>query len=235
MKKIAISQSNYIPWKGYFDNIAAVDEFVLYDDMQYTKRDWRNRNLIKTPNGLQWLTIPVEVKGKFFQKIREVKVSDKRWAKEHLKAIQFNYSKAKHFKEIFPLLETLYFQAEKLDYLSEINFLFLGAIKNFLMISTPIKFCWEYNYQSEDRNMRLIEICKEAGATDYYSGPAAKNYMDVELFQKNNIQVHWLDYSDYKEYEQLYPPFEHGVSIIDMLMNCGKESKNYMKCLLKTT
>ncbi|MGQ9863207.1 MAG: WbqC family protein, partial [Bacteroidia bacterium] len=99
-KKIAISQSNYIPWKGYFDNIAQVDEFILYDDVQYTRRDWRNRNCIKTPQGLQWLTIPVESKGKYFQKIKEVKVSDTRWAKEHWKSIQLNCAKAKCFREV---------------------------------------------------------------------------------------------------------------------------------------
>ena len=84
MKKIAILQSNYIPWKGYFDIINMVDEFVLYDDMQYTRRDWRNRNKIKTPNGLQWLTIPVQVKGKYLQKIKETKISEKKWTKNHL-------------------------------------------------------------------------------------------------------------------------------------------------------
>lgn len=230
MKKLIITQSNYIPWKGYFDGIALVDEFILYDDMQYTRRDWRNRNLIKTPQGLQWLTIPVEVKGKFFQKIRETKVSDKKWAKDHLKTIQFNYAKAKHFKEVFSFLETLYLQAEKLDYLSEINYLFLQEIAKYLNISTPIKFCWEYSYDAiAERNMRLLELCKLANATDYYSGPAAKSYMNIELFEQHNIKVHWLDYSNYPEYEQLYPPFEHGVSIIDLLLNEGKDSVKHLK------
>lgn len=230
MKKIIITQSNYIPWKGYFDSMALVDEFVLYDDMQYTRRDWRNRNLIKTPQGLQWLTIPVEVKGKYYQKIRDTKVSNKQWVKDHLKSIQFNYAKAEHFKEVFLFLEQIYLQAENLDYLSEINYLFLQEIKNYLGIKTPIKFCWEYPYDIEsDKNMRLIQLCKLASATDYYSGPAARNYMDIELFKQHNISVHWLDYSGYKEYEQLYPPFEHGVSIIDLLLNMGKESRNYLK------
>ncbi|RME19521.1 MAG: hypothetical protein D6799_01100 [Bacteroidetes bacterium] len=229
-KKIIITQSNYIPWKGYFDGMALVDEFVLYDDMQYTRRDWRNRNLIKTPQGLQWLTIPVEVKGKFYQKIRDTKVSDKKWAKEHLKAIRFNYAKARCFKEVFPFLESIYMEAEKLEYLSEINFLFLRNIKDYLGIFTPMKFCWEYPYNIEqDRNRRLIEICKLAGATDYYSGPAAKNYMDEQLFLQEGIRVHWLDYSGYSEYEQLYPPFEHGVSIIDLLLNEGKDAVKFLK------
>ena len=97
MKKIAISQSNYIPWKGYFDLINSVDEFILYDDMQYTKRDWRNRNKIKTPQGLQWLTIPVHTKAKYYQKISEVMISDKDWATEHWQKIKQNYFKAKFF------------------------------------------------------------------------------------------------------------------------------------------
>ncbi len=228
-KKVIITQSNYIPWKGYFDSITLADEFVLYDDVQYTRRDWRNRNLIKTSQGLQWLTISVEVKGKYFQKIKDTKVSDKKWVNDHLKSIRFNYARARCFKDVFPFLEGIYAEAEKLEYLSEINFLFLSKICDFLGINTPMKVSSEYPYQSNDRNERLVEICKLAGATDYYSGPAAKDYLDVALFEKNGINVHWLDYGGYKEYTQLYPPFEHGVSIIDLLLNEGENSKNYLK------
>lgn len=229
-KKIVITQSNYIPWKGYFDSIALVDEFILYDDMQYTRRDWRNRNLIKSSHGLQWLTIPVEVKGKYFQKIKDTKVSDKRWAKSHLKALQLNYAKAKCFNEIFPFLEEIYVNAEKLNFISEINLLFLSKIADYLNISTPLKFSWEYQYDVNlDKNRKLIHLCQLAQATDYYTGPAAQNYLDVEVFNKYRIRVHWMDYSDYKEYEQLYKPFEHKVSIVDLLLNCGRESINYLK------
>lgn len=192
-KKVIITQSNYIPWKGYFDSMALVDEFILYDDVQYTRRDWRNRNLIKTPQGLKWLTIPVEVKGKYYQKICDVKVSDSNWIEDHLKAIRFNYAKANYFKEVFPFLEQIYYKAAQLSYLSDINFLFLRAISTYLNLKTTIKFCWEYDYKENDRNLRLIEICKLAGATDYFSGPAAKEYVDVELFKKSGLEVHWLD------------------------------------------
>lgn len=233
-KKVAITQSNYIPWKGYFDNIAQVDEFILYDDVQYTRRDWRNRNKIKTPQGLLWLTIPVEVKGKYFQRIKDTKVSDKKWAKNHLKTIQLNYAKAKCFKEVFPFLEELYHQAEGMMYLSEINYLFLSRICQFLDIRTPLKFSSEYPYHTEyERNRRLIDICQLAQATDYYSGPAAKNYMDLELFKRHNIQVHWYDYTGYIEYTQLYPPFVHEVSILDLLLNEGNKSSKFLKHLRK--
>jgi hypothetical protein len=107
-RKAAIVQSSYIPWKGYFDLIRQVDEFILYDDVQYTRRDWRNRNLIKTPHGLSWLTIPVDVKGKYFQSIRETRIADPGWAERHWKTIVHNYSRAPHFDHHRQKLEELY-------------------------------------------------------------------------------------------------------------------------------
>lgn len=107
MKKVAILQSNYIPWKGYFDLIAAVDEFILYDDMQYTRRDWRNRNQIKTPQGLQWLAVPVQVKGKYHQTIREAEIDGNDWAEVHWKTLVQNYRHALHFNEITAILDPL--------------------------------------------------------------------------------------------------------------------------------
>src|ERR1700754_2429408 len=99
-KRVAIVQSNYIPWKGYFDLIAAVDEFILYDDMQYTRRDWRNRNQIKTPLGVQWMTVPVQVKGKYYQKIKDTEIDGIDWAEAHWRLLAQNYRRAAHFNEI---------------------------------------------------------------------------------------------------------------------------------------
>ena len=126
MKRVAILQSNYIPWKGYFDLIAAVDEFILYDDMQYTRRDWRNRNQIKTPQGLQWLTVPVRVKGKFLQKINETEIEGQDWAATHWKTLAQNYRRAPHFAEVARWLEPLYLERPPL-LLSELNRKCLGA------------------------------------------------------------------------------------------------------------
>ena len=227
MKKAAISQSNYIPWKGFFDNINSVDEFVLYDDMQYTKRDWRNRNMIKTPNGLQWLTIPVEVKGKFFQKINETKISDPSWNKNHWLIIKQFYAKSACFDQVKVFIEELYSTAT-MHYLSEINFHFINAICNYLNIKTKLIFSNQYQIP-EGKTERLVSICKQMETTDYYSGPAAKDYMQTDLFESQNINVHYFDYSGYPEYPQLYPPFQHGVSILDLLFNMGNESAKYMK------
>jgi hypothetical protein len=226
-KKIVITQSNYIPWKGYFDAIALADEWIEYDDMQYTKRDWRNRNLIKTANGAVWLTIPVEVKGKFFQKIRDTKISESNWNINHWRTIQSHYSKSPFYKEMKEQIENLYMTATS-EWLTEVNLHFIQGINKILQISTPILSSSSFELK-EDRNERLLHICNERNATDYYSGPAAKAYMDESIFENRGIQVHYLDYSNYQEYPQLFPPFTHAVTILDLLFNVGNEAPRYMK------
>lgn len=227
MKKIAILQSNYIPWKGYFDLINIVDEFILYDDMQYTKRDWRNRNKIKTKDKRQWLSIPVEVKGKYLQKINETKISEKAWGKKHWQIIEYNYSKTKYFKEFKGIFEDLYLSCEE-EYLSKINYRFIVAICKILGIKTKIRFSSEFNL-IEGKTERLLGICKDCNADTYISGPSAKDYLDVALAKKLNIKIEWMDYRGYKEYSQLFPPFEHGVSVLDLIFNEGFNARKFMK------
>jgi hypothetical protein len=226
-KKIAILQSNYIPWKGYFDLINMVDEFVLYDDMQYTRRDWRNRNKIKTPQGLKWLTVPVDVKGKYYQKINETKVSEKDWTKKHWQTIKSNYSKAKYFKEYKDIFEELYMTCDE-EYLSQINYKFITTINEILGLTTKIRWSSEFNLV-DGQTEKLLGICKDCNADIYFSGPAAKDYFDEELAEQEGIQVEWMDYSGYKEYEQLHPPFEHEVTILDLIFNEGTNAKEFMK------
>jgi hypothetical protein len=226
-KSCIITQSNYIPWKGYFDAISKVDIFVVYDDMQYTKRDWRNRNLIKTSKGLEWLSIPVEVKGKFYQKIKDTKIVDLKWNKSHLEKIKQNYKQANCFKENLHWLENLY-NSCTFDYLTDVNLHFIHHINHYLGINTEIKFSSEFDLH-EEKTQRLVNICKDLDVTEYYSGPAAKAYMEESLFKKEKINVNYFDYSGYKDYPQLYPPFEHGVSIIDLILNEGKNAVKYLK------
>lgn len=227
-KTVAIVQSCYIPWKGYFDLINSVDEFIFYDDMQFTKRDWRNRNKIKTPNGLLWLTIPVISKGKYDQKINETEIRDPSWVLEHLRTIKQFYSKTPYFKQYYPYIENLYKQCERETYLSKINFILISGLNNLLDINT--KLSWSTDYQGVGRKTeRLVSLCEQAGATAYLSGPAAKEYMFSELFENKNIKLIYFDYSGYSEYSQLFGEFEHGVTILDLLFNCGGESKTYLK------
>ena len=226
MKKIAILQSNYIPWKGYFDIIGSVDEFVLYDDMQYTKNDWRNRNKIKTRNGLEWITIPVRVES-LAQTIRETKIVNPLWRKQHWKTLAQNYAKAGHFKEYKDIFEELYLGATE-SYLSEINRKFISAINGLLGIATTIRCSSEFTL-APGKSERLLELCKTLGATTYLSGPAASDYLDAAIFAEAGIAVEWMDYSGYPEYTQLFPPFEHGVSIVDLLFNEGGNAPKFMK------
>ncbi|MES2593564.1 MAG: WbqC family protein [Bacteroidota bacterium] len=227
MKKVLITQSNYIPWKGYFNNINSVDEFVVYDDMQYTKRDWRNRNMIKTPNGSDWLTIPVEVKGKYFQKINETIVADNNWGDKHWKILQTNYAQAPFFKQYKEIFEPLYYD-KNLKTVTEINIAFIKAINLILDIRTTIIDSRQFDL-IEGKTERLIDICKKINATDYFSGPAAKDYMDVALFKQESINIHYFDYSNYPVYPQLYGEFTHHVSILDLIFNTGSAAKNFMK------
>lgn len=225
--KLIITQSNYIPWKGFFDSMAQVDMIVLYDDMQYTKRDWRNRNLIKTPQGQKWLSIPVEVKGKYFQKINETKISDKNWVNDHLYQLKQHYRTAKCYNEVIDWVENLYENCQ-FEFLSEVNRYFIENINKYLGIKVEIIESKRFELV-EDKTQRLVNICKELGATDYYSGPAAKVYMDETIFQKENIRLNYFDYSGYKEYEQLYGDFVHGVSIFDVIFHNGSNSYNIIK------
>jgi len=226
IKKVAILQSNYIPWKGYFDSIAAVDVLVVFDDMQYTKRDWRNRNRIKTVQGLKWMSIPVEVKGKYFQKINETKVAERGWQQSHLGILKHNYANARYFKEMFPLIEEFYLACDY-QYLTEINLHFIQSINHFLGITTPIKLSSEFQLH-EEKTQRLVDICADLSGTEYFTGPVAKTYLEEEKFTQKGIKVRYWDYLGYPEYEQLNPPFEHGVTIFDLLFCKGAEAKNYM-------
>jgi len=227
-KRVAIIQSNYIPWKGYFDIIGSVDHFVLYDDMQYTRRDWRNRNQIKSPKGPQWLTIPVEVKGKFNQRICDTLVAGKDWAEDHFKSLTHTYSKAPHFSEYLSSLQTAYEAAAKLDRLSDINYLFISELCRCLEITTPITWSTDLKVEG-DKSQRLLNICKQLNASEYVSGPAAMSYLNCDLFTQENITVSFFDYSNYPEYQQLYPPFSHGVTAIDLLAHVGDDAPKYMK------
>ena len=227
LKKVAIVQSNYIPWKGYFDMIAAVDEFILYDNMQYTRRDWRNRNQIKTPQGVRWLTIPVEVKGRYSQKICETQVSNPGWGRKHWSTIVHNYTRAKCFKEYRELFESLYLGCDE-KYLSRINYRFIRGICGLLNIQTRISWAMDYP-EAEGKTERLIALCKAAGARQYLSGPSAKGYIDEPLFEAAGIRLSYMDYSGYPAYTQLHGKFEHRVTILDLIFNEGSAAPRFMK------
>ena len=227
MKRVAIVQSNYIPWRGYFDMIAFVDEFIIYDDMQYTKRDWRNRNRIKTSQGLQWITVPVLVKGRFHQKIRDTVIDGTNWAKTHWRTLEFNYSAASHFAEIADWLAPIYLEERHVN-LSLLNRRLLEAICGYLGIDTRLTNSWDYELV-DGATERLANLCCQAGGTEYVSGPLARSYVDESVFDESGIRLTWFNYDGYREHTQLWGAFEPAVSILDLLFNVGAEAPDYLR------
>ena len=224
--KVAILQSNYIPWKGYFDLIQSVDTFVIYDCVQYTKNDWRNRNQILIGGKPTWLTIPVSVKN-LDQKIDETEVSDMRWTKKHWNSIKSSYGRSNGFDRYGAVFENLYAEAQGVKSLSKINKIFIKAICSALRIDTVIRDASEFTLQ-EGQTERLVSLCESLGATEYVSGPAAKNYLNESCFREADIDVSWFSYEGYPVYEQNSDPFIHSVSIVDLLMSNGKDAAFYM-------
>jgi hypothetical protein len=205
----------------------SVDEFVLFDDVQFTKRDWRNRNQIKTPRGTEWLTIPVKVAGSYLQKVRETRVDSETWQRTHWSALTHNYARAPFFGAYREQLEDVYLGATS-PMLSDVNHRFLTAIAGILGI--PTRISWSMDYEIVDgQSARLVHICRQAGATEYLSGPSARAYIDPAAFEAAGIAVRYADYTCYPEYPQLHGPFEHHVSILDLLFNTGPEATQYMK------
>jgi hypothetical protein len=228
MKRVAILQSNYIPWKGYFDLINSVDEFVLYDEVQYTRQDWRNRNRIKTPHGTRWLTIPVTIAGLYQQRIDETEVADPNWPSRHWDVLQQSYRRAPHFAEYAPEIEAAYASCNGEPRLSAINRRLLEAVGAILGIETRLRWSTEYSTQGA-RTERVVSICEQAGAAVYLSGPRGHAYLDEALFEEAGIELLYFDYDGYPEYPQLHPPFEHTVTILDLLFNAGPDAPGLMK------
>jgi hypothetical protein len=227
LKRVAIVQSNYIPWRGYFDLIAFVDEFIIYDDMQYTKNDWRNRNRIKTRQGLQWITVPVLAKGRFGQKIHETPIDGTHWANKHWRTLEFNYSAASHFAEIAGWLAPIYLEERHVN-LSQLNRRLLEEICGYLGIVTRLTNSWDYELAG-GKTERVANLCRQAGATEYVSGPSARSYIDERVFDELGIRITWFDYEGYRDYTQLWGPFEPAVSILDLLFNVGAEAPDYLR------
>lgn len=230
-KTIVVLQSNYLPWKGYFDLMAAADEFLLFDEVQFTKNDWRNRNRIVLNGKLHWLTLPIRTAGRFGAAIRDVEVASTDWAAAHWQTLRQAYRGAPHFKTVGPALEQAYAATAALSHLSRINEHFLRSIASLLQLDTTILHADIVPRTTDDPTGRLLEICKARGATTYVSGPAARAYLDLAAFRDAGIAVCFADYSGYPAYSQGCSPFEHGVSAVDPLMQCGPDARSHLKAL----
>jgi len=226
---VVILQPSYIPWRGYFDQICRADLFVFYDDVQFDKRGWRNRNQIKTPHGKQWLTIPVYSRGAQTQNIpiNQIRIVwDDNWNESHLKSIVHAYSKAPFFSHYLPLLETFYQRHD--EFLADFTIDFTIALAHELG-NTHTSFMRSSELTGIDgqKTDRLIQILQAVGATHYISGPSANDYIENEKFAAAGITLEYMEYN-YPEYPQLYPPFDSNVSVLDLLFMTGSEAPNYI-------
>jgi len=225
-KNVAILQSGYIPWKGYFDIINIVDLFIFYDDVQFTTRDWRSRNRIKTKDGLLWLSVPCGSDRD--RLICDVAIKDNYWQRKHWETICHSYAKAEYFAEYRHMFEDIYL-GRTWSNLSEMNQYIIRLIaQDMLGITTPFGDSRDYSVGS-NKGARILDILDKVEATEYLSGPSAKSYLDPEEFKRRGIKLTWMDYSGYPEYRQLYPPFVHEVSVIDLIFNEGPNARKYLK------
>ena len=224
---VVILQPSYIPWRGYFDQIRRADLFIFYDDIQYDKHGWRNRNQIKTHQGKQWLTIPVNSKGVTSGiPIKDVRIDwSKPWAKSHLKSLTISYSKSPYFKSYLPLLESMFERKDEMlaDFTIETSILLareLGFTSTRFMRSSALS---NVDGQKTDR---VINVLKQVGATHYLCGPSASSYMEPGKFASAGISFEYMQYN-YAEYPQLHPPYDQFVSILDLLFMTGKDAIKY--------
>lgn len=226
---VVILQPSYIPWRGYFDQIRRADLFIFYDDIQYDKHGWRNRNQIKTHQGKQWLTIPVHSKGVTQGVlIKDVRIDwSKPWAKSHLKSLTISYSKAPHFKDYLPLLEETYRRRDEFlaDFTIETS---IRIARELGFASTRFMRSSELSGIEGQKTDRVINILRRVGATHYICGPSASSYMQPEKFDAAGITFEYMEYN-YPEYPQLYPPYDPFVSILDLLFMTGDRAGGYFE------
>jgi hypothetical protein len=226
-KVIGILQPGYIPWMGFFEQLLLSDVFVLYDDVQYDKHGWRNRNRLKGPNGPIWLTVPVITKKQKLPLLRDVRIdrTQSKWPQKHLGTMRQYYSKAPYFNQYFSILYDVL--TNSWEFLLDLDVALISIIKEWLNIETDIILSSEIGCNDLDPNRRLIEIISNLGGNVFYEGSSGKNYLEIEEFEKAGIRVVFQDYAPVV-YPQLFGDFEPYLSVLDLIFNCGPESRDYI-------
>lgn len=227
MKKIAILQPNYIPWKGVFDLINRVDVFVFYDDVQFTAKDWRSRNRIRTAHGDLWLTVPVLCKGRREQRICDAIIDpNSNWQSKHYKALKANYQRARYFKDYEYLLDEIYL-ANQWAKVADLNIFATKLISGALGVKTEWHRSRDLGQSGGKNGERAINLCRALGCDYFINGTSARSFMDASLFMESGIELDYMSYS-YPEYEQLHQPFVHEVTVLDVIFNCGPKAREFV-------
>ncbi len=223
--QVGILQPGYLPWLGFFEQMSKVDIFVLYDDVQYDKQGWRNRNRIKTIHGYQWLTVPVFSKGRRKQLINQAKISStSTWNSKHLRSLETNYRQADYFDDLFPQIKSLLMK--KWDYIVDLDLSLIFLLKEYLgikskiILSSSLKKKLSTNISPE---LRLVEICELVGGNSLYEGEAGRGYIDNKIFEETGVDLVFQQYS-HPVYKQLYGDFIPYLSVVDLILNEGPNS-----------
>jgi hypothetical protein len=226
---VVILQPSYIPWRGVFDQIHRADLFIFYDDVQYDKHGWRNRNQIKTVQGKQWLTIPVHSSGATQGRlIKEIEIDwSKIWTTNHIKALTVSYSRAPYFRQVTAFLRPFYERHDQ--FLADFTIDLTVALARQMGINhTRFMRASELSGIDGEKTDRLVQLLTKVGAKHYISGPSAKDYLEEEKIKSEGLTLEYMEY-DYPEYPQLYPPFDPNVTILDLLFMTGKDALKYIR------
>ena len=236
MKRVTLLQSNYLPWRGYFDFMAKSDEFIVYDSCQYTVNDWRNRNQIKMADGVRWITVPVITKGRFGQRITEAEVVDHKWVKTHLGTLTTAVSKAPFGRQVLDLLGDCYARCTGTRFLHEVNVDFLRAVHAYLGFGCRLTDDSEYGVDELDGlspSAKVAELVRRAGGSRYLTGPRGLDYLEAADFAQRDIAIDVLDYSTLAPYAQLYGDFVDHLSVVDLLANVGDRSAKHFTSTIR--
>lgn len=224
--KLAILQPSYLPWLGYFDQMRRVDAFVYYDDVQYDRDGWRNRNRIRTRQGWQWLTVPVRLGGRFGSLISDVEIDNRNnWARKHIMSLQQAYARAPFVTEYLPRLEAIL--SRPWEKLVELNLALTEELSAMLGFRPVTRRSSELAARGE-ASERLLAICRELSADHYLTGDAARSYLDESLFARAGIRVEYQSYR-HPVYPQVHGEFVSHLSVVDLIFNCGPESARILK------
>lgn len=225
MLSVGIIQPNFIPWRGYFDFISRVDIFLFHDDLQYTKQDWRNRNKVRLLNGTStWLTVPVKASTQSLIMDVEIDYSSD-WMAKHLNIVKSNYARSPHFERYFPTFKDILLARHRL--LSDLDIVLCQQICEWLDIRTPLKKASDFGFDGV-KDDKIIQLVKAVGGTRYLSGPAAKSYIQPDLWKAANLELEYIEYPNYAQYPQISEPFDPAVSVLDLLFMTGPDAPRYI-------
>lgn len=215
---LSVHQPNYWPYPGLIGKIAHSDEFLFLTKVQLEKSSWQTRNRIRIKDGWKYLAVPIVSKGLEEQKIADTIISNQtNWRNQHLNAIKFAYQRAPYYKQYESFITDLY--KRKWEYLADLDIYIMEYLLGELNIDT--KICYDKDLKIEnEKNELLIDICHQLGAEKYMSNKGSENYIEIEKFNRENIEHIYINYKKVV-YPQCYQGFEESMSILDMLMNCG--------------